>query len=429
MQLPINIEPVKADWQLLTRRPQMETQSLRGAVSNILQKVKTEGDDALREFSARFDQILVDRLQVDQQSIELAGDLVEEDLKSAIGLAKKNIERFHAAQAQGPLEVETMPGIWCSRTSVAIEKVGLYVPGGSAPLFSTVLMLAVPATIAGCSEIVLCTPPQRDGRVHPAVLYAAKLCGVTKVFRIGGAQAIAAMAFGTGSVPAVNKIFGPGNQFVTCAKQLVSETGVAIDMPAGPSELAVYANATSNSEFVAADLLSQAEHGADSQVVLVASSHNVAQAINLELEKQLPALPRKDIARASLGNSRAVVLQNVEEAFDFLNAYAPEHLILAVDGARALAKKVKNAGSVFLGHFSAESIGDYASGTNHTLPTFGYAKAYSGVSVDSFVKKITFQEVTRDGLQNIGPAVETMALAEGLDAHAAAVTVRLNTTS
>lgn len=423
--MEIFIEPESHLWGELARRPQIDIDVLRNRVAQILNAVKRDGDAALRRFNLEFDGHTIENLLVSESEFSEAESL-NSRLKSALQVAKTNIEAFHKSQPEVELVVETMPGVVCSRRSLPIEKVGLYIPGGTAPLFSTVLMLAIPARIAGCKEVVICTPPGRDGTVNKAILYAAKLCGVNKIYKTGGAQAIAAMAFGTQTIPGVHKIFGPGNQYVTCAKQMVNQAGVAIDMPAGPSEVAVYADETCVPEFVASDLLSQAEHGADSQVVLVASSRKIAREVETALKRQVESLPRMDLIGRSLENSKIIILENATDAFRFLNEYAPEHLIIASDNASELAGKVVNAGSVFLGHFSAESIGDYASGTNHTLPTNGYAKAYSGVSVDSFVKKITFQQVSETGLKNIGETVEILANAEGLAAHANAVTIRLN---
>ena len=403
----------------------MNTESLDSIIKGVLREVQSNGDKALRAYTERFDGVKLEAIEVSEREIARAIASLPEPLKQAIQTAKKNIESFHRPQAEAIQMVETMPGVQCWRKSVAIEKVGLYIPGGTAPLFSTVLMLAVPAKLAGCQEIVLCTPPQKDGSVHPAILYTAHLVGVTRIFKVGGAQAIAALAYGTETIPAVYKIFGPGNQYVTAAKQLVSRQGVAIDMPAGPSEVLVCADETANPAFVAADLLSQAEHGEDSQVVLVAFSEGMAKAVQAEVEKQMQALPRKDIARKALGSSSAIVVPDRATAVEIINAYAPEHLILSVKDAEQMGEQVINAGSVFLGHYTPESVGDYASGTNHTLPTNGYARMYSGVSLDSFVKKITFQRLTKEGLQQIGPAVELMAEAEELMAHKNAVTVRL----
>jgi histidinol dehydrogenase len=379
----------------------------------------------LREYTKKFDGVVINDLFVSEEEFIAAENSISPGLKNAILIAKNNIEKFHEAQKNETVKIETMPGVNCWRKNLPIEKVGLYIPGGTAPLFSTILMLAVPAQLAGCREIILCTPPSKDGSINPAILFTAKLCGVTKIVKAGGAQAIAAMAYGTESISEVYKIFGPGNSFVTCAKQLLAKDGIAIDIPAGPSELAVYADAGVPGSFVAADLLSQAEHGIDSQVVLVSTDKNVIQNVLAEIEKQVENLPRKEIAKVALKKSVAILANDEISAMDILNNYAPEHLILACENATELSEKVINAGSVFLGVWSPESAGDYASGTNHTLPTNGNARAWSGVSLDSFVKKVTFQEITREGLQNIGSAVELMAEAEGLIAHKNAVTIRL----
>ncbi len=417
--------PPRSDWKKILQRPAMDTSSLESSVSNILKEVKANGDEAVRRFSLMFDKVSLSTLEVTSSEITEAVEQVPEELKQAILQAKANIECFHTRQVLAVDMIETMPGVKCWRKNVPIEKVGLYIPGGTAPLFSTILMLGIPAKIAGCSDIILCSPPGKEGRIHPAILYTAQLVGVTKIFKAGGAQAIAAMAYGTDIIPQVFKIFGPGNQYVTAAKLLVQKDGTAIDMPAGPSEVAVYADNTANAVFVAADLLSQAEHGADSQVLLVTVNEILVKDLLTELEKQLDALPRKELAAQALKNSRIILVENEETALDLLNEYAAEHLILACAYPERMAEKVVNAGSVFLGHYSPESVGDYASGTNHTLPTNGYARSYSGVSVDSFVKKVTFQQLTREGLQAIGGAVERMAKAEGLDAHANAVSIRL----
>lgn len=403
----------------------MEAAQLDQLVQGVIDEIDARGDEAIREFTARFDGVRLGNFRVSEAEIVAAEQVLDDELKAAIQLAKENIEAFHQRQWETVEEVETMPGVRCWRKSVPIEKVGLYIPGGTAPLFSSVLMLGVPATIAGCRERVLCTPPDKEGNVHPAILYTAAQVGITQIFKIGGAQAIAAMAQGTESVPAVYKIFGPGNQYVTTAKQLVSRQGVAIDMPAGPSEVLVYADGSAHPEFVAADLLSQAEHGIDSQVVLVASSLTVAEAVQKAVSTQLKDLPRREIASAALDNSVAVVLEGREKATALINTYAPEHLILAVEDAEEMGEHIVNAGSVFLGHYTPESVGDYASGTNHTLPTDGYARNYSGVSLDSFIKKITFQSLSEEGLAKLGPAVQRMAEAEELMAHARAVEVRL----
>ncbi|EJW93505.1 histidinol dehydrogenase [gut metagenome] len=381
----------------------------------------------MKKYEAKFDKVNLNSLSVSAEEWQEAEMLISEELKEAIFLAKENIATFHARQRFVGQKIETSPGVFCWQKAIGIEKVGLYIPGGTAPLFSTVLMLAVPAKIAGCREIVLCTPPAHDGKVHPAVLYAAKVAGVSRIFKVGGIQAIAAMAYGTESIPKVYKIFGPGNQYVTAAKQLVSLRDVAIDMPAGPSEVEVLADEFADPTFVAADLLSQAEHGVDSQTVLITTSLELLQAVKSEVERQLAELPRKEIAEKSLANSKFIVVRTMEEALDMTNAYAPEHLIIQTKDYGLLAEKVINAGSVFLGPLSPESAGDYASGTNHTLPTNGYAKAYSGVSLDSFIRKITFQEILPDGLRQIGPAIEVMATNEHLDAHKNAVSVRLST--
>lgn len=417
--------PDKSQWTEILKRPVMNTENLFDTVRSIIDRVKAEGDRAVLEYEEKFDKAILNSLVVSAEELAEAEKLVSEELKAAILLAKQNIGTFHAAQRFEGKKVETQPGVTCWQKAVAIEKVGLYIPGGTAPLFSTVLMLAVPAKIAGCKEIVLCTPPGKDGKVHPAVLFAAKVAGVGRIFKAGGVQAIAAMAYGTESVPKVYKIFGPGNQYVTAAKQLVSLRDVAIDMPAGPSEVEVLADETANPVFVAADLLSQAEHGVDSQAVLVTTSARLQQAVKEEVERQLALLPRKEIAEKSLANSKLIVVRSLEEAIELTNAYAPEHLIIETADYSSVADKVVNAGSVFLGSLSPESAGDYASGTNHTLPTNGYAKAYSGVSLDSFIRKITFQEIKPEGIKAIGPAIEVMAANEQLAAHKNAVTVRL----
>jgi histidinol dehydrogenase len=422
----IFLEPPTDQWNQLLQRPVFDTSRLETTVSAILEDVKANGEAAVKKYTAQFDGIEPGEWKASRREMEWAAGLVEEELKAAIRVAKENIYRFHITQKETALKVETMPGVVCWRQSVGIEKVGLYIPGGTAPLFSTLLMLAIPAKIAGCRDIVVCTPAGKDGNIHPAILFTAQLLGLENVYKVGGVQAIGAMAYGAGSMQKVSKIFGPGNQYVTCAKQLVNKEGTAIDMPAGPSEVAVYADETGVPAFIAADLLSQAEHGADSQVVLVASSKNIIAEVQKELEKQLAELPRKEIAAAALEHSRFIVYKNTDRAFGFLNEYAPEHLIIASDKAEELMEKVLNAGSVFLGNYSSEAAGDYASGTNHTLPTNGYAKAYSGVSVDSFVRKITYQRVNKEGIANIGNAVERMAAAEGLDAHKNAITIRLN---
>lgn len=410
-------------------RPHKDLTLLRQTVQTVLDAVKTEGDEAVRRYELQFDHVQLDRLQVSEDEMREAEGLVDDELKEALRLAHRNIATFHEAQRFQGCEVETAPGVTCWQRAVAIERVGLYVPGGTAPLFSTVLMLATPARIAGCRDIVLCSPPNREGRLHPAILVAARMAGVNRIYKIGGVQAIGAMAYGTESVPKVDKIFGPGNQYVMAAKQAVALGDVAIDMPAGPSEVAIVADDTSNPVFVAADLLSQAEHGLDSQVLLVSTSEQMLQRVRNEVERQLELLPRRDIAEASLRNSHFVLMPTMDEVMTLVNEYAPEHLILAVDDYAPLAEKVVNAGSVFLGHYSCESAGDYASGTNHTLPTSGYARAYSGVSLDSFIRKITFQHLTEQGIRSIGHAVELMAENEQLDAHKQAMTVRIKSVS
>ena len=418
-------EPMKQEWEALLTRPNFDAAELLPKVQSILDAVALEGDAALFRFSETFDQVQLKTIVIDPAMIQAAEALVAPALKAAIQSAKVNIEIFHQAQIKREEKIETMPGVWCWRKSVGIEKVGIYIPGGTAPLFSTVLMLGVPAKLAGCNEVILCTPPRKDGTVDPAILYAAGLVGIQQIYTIGGAQAIAAMAYGTATVPKVFKIFGPGNQYVTAAKQLIQQQGVAIDMPAGPSEVCVYADETAIPSFVAADLLSQAEHGADSQVVLIASNRTIVDQVQIELEQQLAELPRQDFATKALSHSKAMVVALREDAIQLINAYAPEHLILSVDNALVVAEKIINAGSVFIGNYSPESVGDYASGTNHTLPTNGHAKAYSGVSVDSFVKKITFQQLTEMGLKNIAQTVIQMASGEQLEAHAQAVAIRV----
>jgi histidinol dehydrogenase len=418
-------EPMKQDWEALLTRPNFDAALLLPKVQSILDAVALEGDAALYRLSETFDGVQLKTIAIDSAMIQAAEEQVAPALKAAIVSAKVNIEIFHQAQIKREEKIETMPGVWCWRKSVGIEKVGIYIPGGTAPLFSTVLMLGVPAKLAGCNEVILCTPPRKDGTVDPAILFAAGLVGIQQIYTIGGAQAIAAMAYGTATVPKVFKIFGPGNQYVTAAKQLIQQQGVAIDMPAGPSEVCVYADETAVPSFVAADLLSQAEHGADSQVLLIASSKQIVDQVQVEIAQQLAVLPRQDFATKALGHSKAIVVAMREDAIQLINAYAPEHLILSVDNALVVAEKIINAGSVFIGNYSPESVGDYASGTNHTLPTNGYAKAYSGVSVDSFVKKITFQQLTEMGLKNIAQTVIQMATGEQLEAHAQAVAIRV----
>lgn len=426
--------PSRNEWQTLLARPVTDAASLDGKIKPILAAVKEEGDAAVKRYTKQFDGTEPGALPVSMEEMKSAEKLLSGEVKNAIKQATANIRAFHTKQISQVEIIETMPGIRCWRKSVGIEKVGLYIPGGTAPLFSTVLMLAIPASIAGCREIIICSPPAKDGSLHPAILFAATITGVTKIYKVGGVQAVAAMAYGTQTIPQVYKIFGPGNQYVTRAKQLLQQEGMAIDMPAGPSEVAVYADETANPAFVAADLLSQAEHGADSQVLLVVArepgvgslkSTELINRVENEINKQVERLPRKEIALKALENSKIILVNDEQEAVELLNEYAAEHLILSCAHAQEMAEKIVNAGSVFLGHYSPESVGDYASGTNHTLPTNGYAKAYSGVSVDSFVKKITFQQLTETGLKNIAATVEQMAVAEGLDAHAEAVRVRM----
>jgi len=417
--------PEKSSWPGLLKRPVLNTREAENVVFPILEDVRIRGDEALAEYTLKFDHVHVTDFKVSNEEFLEAGMMISNDLKKAIELASHNIEVFHRSQSIKPDKIRISQGIECWQKAVAIEKVGLYVPGGTAPLFSTVLMLAIPARIAGCTEIVLCTPPRNDGKIHPAILYAAKLTGVTSVFKTGGAQAIAAMAYGTSTIPKVHKIFGPGNQYVTAAKQLVARGDVAIDMPAGPSELVVIADDTANESFVASDLLSQAEHGTDSQVLLVTTSESVINKVLEKLELQIKILPRKAIATGSLQNSKAILLKNTEEVIDFVNEYAPEHLIINAAMEEMIAEQIVNAGSVFIGSYTPESAGDYASGTNHTLPTNGFAKAYNGVNLDNYLKKITFQRITKEGLKSIGPAIMIMAETEELTAHKTAVFVRL----
>lgn len=417
--------PEREVWKKILERPHTDISALNGVVDDILEDVRNNGDEAVRRCELRFDGVSLKSLAVTEDEIENAVRSVDAELKEAIELAHSNIERFHMAQRTTEHKVETMPGVSCWQKSVAIQKVGLYVPGGTAPLFSTVLMLATPARIAGCDDIVLCTPPDKNGNVNPAILVAAKTAGVDKIYKIGGVQAIGAMAYGTETVPKVYKIFGPGNRYVMAAKQRVSLDGVAIDMPAGPSEVCVVADETSNVEFVAADLLSQAEHGTDSQVLLISTSESVAVRVSEEIDRQLAVLPRRDIAARSLENSLCIIAHDGSEAMEISNAYAPEHLVIATEDYDVLADKVVNAGSVFLGKYACESAGDYASGTNHTLPTHGYAMAYNGVNLDSYIRKITFQHITPEGVMSIGRAVEVMAENEQLEAHKNAMAVRL----
>ncbi|WP_373398164.1 histidinol dehydrogenase [Algoriphagus halophilus] len=418
--------PDPETWSKELARPVQKTKHINKTVKPIFRKVKRNGDKALIKFALEYDHVHLDQLLASQEEIKAAELLLSAELKEAIQVAKGNIERFHQAQKSEELVEEVMPGVVCKRKSMPIQKVGLYIPGGTAPLFSTVLMLGVPAVIAGCKEIVLCTPPDRHGEIHPAILYTADLIGITKIIKAGGAQAVAAMTFGTHSVPKVDKIFGPGNQYVTAAKQLATKYGVAIDMPAGPSEVLVYADKTAVPSFVAADLLSQAEHGVDSQVVLVTSSEKFAHKVLKEIEVQVEELPRKDIALKALKNSRAVILKDQSEAVELINEYAPEHLIISIANEEEVVDAIYNAGSIFIGNFTPESAGDYASGTNHTLPTYGFARNYSGVSLDSFIKKMTYQKITEEGLKKLGPTIEVMAENELLDAHKNAVSIRLN---
>lgn len=418
--------PKREKWAELTTRPVQDFKSIKKIIKPILKKVKNKGDKAMRKFAFEYDHVELQEMLVSRDEIFEAEKEVDEELKEAINVAKENIEKFHRAQLASGIEVETMPGVVCRRRSVPISKVGLYIPGGTAPLFSTVLMLGIPANLAGCEEIVITTPCNHEGKINPVILYTANLIGIDKIVKAGGSQAIAALAYGTETIPRVYKIFGPGNQFVTTAKQLVSQEGVAIDMPAGPSEVAIVADHTANPAFVAADLISQAEHGIDSQVVLVTSNEGLIEEVNKEIGAQKEALPRKDIADRALENSQAILVNDNQEAMEFINEYAPEHLIIATADADQLADQVVNAGSVFIGNFTPESAGDYASGTNHVLPTNGFAKAYSGVSVESFMKNITFQKLTREGIQRIGRHIELMAEAEKLAGHRQAVSVRLN---
>lgn len=419
--------PAPEAWGDLLKRPALDVSSLFSKVQTVLDAVRTEGDEAVKRYGEQFDKVRVSQLLTSETEISEAEGLVDEPLKEAIRTAKNNIEKFHAAQRFTGSRIETTAGVTCWQKAVAIEKVGLYIPGGSAPLFSTVLMLAIPAKIAGCKEIVLCTPPNKEGKIHPAILFAAKVAGVSKIIKAGGIQAIAAMAYGTETVPKVYKIFGPGNQYVTAAKQLVSLKEVAIDMPAGPSEVEVIADASANPEFIAADFLSQAEHGPDSQAILVTSAEGIVGNVIKAVQDQLELLPRKEITEKALTHSRIIVLKDEAEVISFTNQYAPEHLIIQTADYASIAEQITNAGSVFMGAYTPESAGDYASGTNHTLPTNGYARSYSGVNLDSFIKKITFQEITPEGIKNLGNTIELMAAGEQLDAHRNAVTVRLNT--
>lgn len=418
--------PARNTWRTILQRPTFNTSSLNKTVSEVLSNIREHGDMAVKEYEEKFDKVVLTNLTVSETEIQAVENLVSEELKAAIRQARLNIEKFHQSQIFESKKIETTKGVVCWQKAVAIEKVGLYIPGGTAPLFSTVLMLAVPAKIAGCKEIVLCSPPNKEGNINPAILFAAKEAGVNKIFKIGGIQAIGAMSYGTESVPKVYKIFGPGNQYVMAAKQMVSLRDVAIDMPAGPSEVQVIADDTANPAFIAADLLSQAEHGADSQVILTTTSEKVIESVQAEIEKQVALLPRNEIAEKALLHSKLILLKNSEEIVEMTNEYAPEHLIIETANYMDIADKVTNAGSVFLGHYTPESAGDYASGTNHTLPTNGYAKAYSGVNLDSFIKKITFQEISKEGIRNLGHTIEVMAENEQLFAHKNAVTLRLN---
>ncbi len=419
--------PRQKDWDAIVERPHLDVSQLTATVQGVLADIREHGDDAVKRYEEKFDHVALDSLAVTEAEIDEAMTLISPELKAALQLAHQNIHTFHAAQQFEGQQVETAPGVVCWQKSVAIEKVGLYIPGGTAPLFSTVLMLATPAKIAGCKEITLCTPPNKEGKVNPAILAAARIAGVSKIFKAGGVQAIGAMAYGTESVPKVYKIFGPGNQYVMAAKQQVSLHDVAIDMPAGPSEVCVIADETSNAAFVAADLLSQAEHGVDSQVILICTSETMLEAVKAEVDQQLAALPRRDMAAKTLENSQLVLVHDADEAMALSNRYAPEHLIIATENYDELAAKVVNAGSVFMGQWACESAGDYASGTNHTLPTHQYALAYNGVNLDSYCRKITFQHLTEEGIKTIGPAVVCMAENEQLEAHANAMRLRINT--
>ncbi|GAA5088149.1 histidinol dehydrogenase [Chryseobacterium ginsengisoli] len=424
--MKINKYPDKNTWSELIKRPVLKREKLTEIIFDIFKNVEENGDQALIDFNKKFDNAEVKNIQVSEEEIENAESIISDELKLAIQQAKDNITKFHASQIVEIEKIETTKGVVCWRENRAIEKVGIYIPGGTAPLFSTVLMLAIPAQLAGCKEIILCTPPDKNGNINPAILYTAKLCGVTKIFKTGGAQAIAAMTFGTESIPKVYKIFGPGNQYVVAAKEYCQKFGVAIDMPAGPSEVLVIADENAIPEFCAADLLSQTEHGSDSQVIFISTNEKIFNQTIKETENQLKELPRNELAKESLKNSHFILLSTIDEALEFSNLYAPEHLILALEDFEKYIPKIQNAGSVFLGNYSCESAGDYASGTNHTLPTNGFAKNYSGVSLDSFVKKITFQNLSEEGLQNLGETIEIMAEAEGLFAHKNAVTIRLN---
>jgi histidinol dehydrogenase len=419
------INPSRSQWKNILARPALDIDALDSKVKSILDEVKKKGDSAVIEFTKQFDKVNLDTLTVSENEIRKAAEVMPESLKAAVDIARTNIEKFHLSQRSKTEVIETMPGVKCWQQAVPISKVGLYIPGGLAPLFSTVLMLGIPAVIAGCKEIVLCTPPDKEGNIPPAILFTANAIGITRIFKVGGVQAIGAMAYGTETIPQVYKIFGPGNQYVTAAKQLVNRQGTAIDMPAGPSEVAVIADDTAIPSFVAADLLAQAEHGPDSQVILVASSESIVKKVLVEISEQLEKLPRKEFAAKSLENSKAIVLESIIDTIDIINEYAPEHLIISTKNYQELAMEIENAGSVFLGNYTPESAGDYASGTNHTLPTNGYARAYSGVNLDSYVKKITYQHITEDGLENIGTTIEIMAETEQLTAHKNAVALRM----
>ncbi len=425
--MDVVVNPERREWEALMRRAVFDDQVIAGRVERIVDQVRIEGDDALRRLSAEIDGVMLDTLMVSELEIQEAAEQVSDELKKALALAAENIRKFHTAELPAVVDVETMPGVRCVQKAIPIRRVGLYIPGGSAPLFSTVLMLAIPAQVVGCGETILCTPPNKQGGVAPEILYAASLCGIKRIFKVGGAQAVAAMAYGTHTIPRVDKIFGPGNRYVTKAKQMVSTSQVAIDMPAGPSEVMVLADESARAEFVAADLLSQAEHGPDSQVLLVTNSRAFADRVNHYLEEQLAQLPRREIARRALGNGRMVVMDDRTEMIAFANEYAAEHLIISLTDPWEAAAQITAAGSIFIGNYSPESAGDYASGTNHTLPTSGWAKAFSGVNIDSFVRKVTIQELSPAGLQSLGDTIRTMARAEGLDAHKKAVEVRLNT--
>jgi len=418
--------PQRVDWNNVLKRPTQTVADIEGLVNGIFEEVRSNGDDIIKKYTEQFDKVVLENVLVSKTEIEEAQKLVSDDLKEAIKLAKSNIEVFHKAQKTERVEVETAAGVSCWQEKRPIQKVGLYIPGGTAPLFSTILMLAVPAAIAGCKEIVLCSPPDKEGKLNPAILYTANLCGVTKIVKVGGIQAIAGMTFGTATIPKVYKIFGPGNQYVTVAKQIATKYGVAIDMPAGPSELLVVADDSANAAFVASDLLSQAEHGVDSQVILVSTSKEMINAVEKEVALQIEELPRKEIAKQAIVNSKLIYVDNDQDAIDLINEYGPEHYIVCIENEDFYIDNTQNAGSVFIGNYTPESAGDYASGTNHTLPTNGYAKQYSGVNLDSFMKSMTFQKINEKGIQTIGKAIELMAEAEGLQAHKNAVTLRLN---